>query len=539
MTLRTIPAACALGLCLSATGQETPITLQVEQVATGLTRITDISHCGDDRLFLTLQGGTIRILDADNTLLATPFLNITSRVNSSGNEQGLLGLAFDPDYSTNGRFYVYYTNGSGSGTSRISRFTVSADPNVADPDSEEILYTAAQPYTNHNGGDIEFGPDGYLYIGFGDGGSGGDPQNLAQNMSSPLGKMIRIDVSGETGWAVPPDNPFVGQTSVLPEIWASGLRNPWRWGFDAETGDLWIGDVGQNAVEEVSYWPAGDNSGPNFGWRCYEANATYNTGGCQPASAYVTPATSHIQSQQGWCSVIGGRVYRGGTYWRIEGRYIYTDYCGGQFYGLRRDEFGAWVRTQHLASGLYGFSCIGENSGGELFAGNNSNGRLYRIKEACPAPAPVIALDGNGLVSTAALGYQWYLNGTAIPGAVGQSYTPTENGDYRVLANTETGCQIFSNIIEITTTGLAEGDASGATVRPIPADAVIWVDGIRAPGAAAELLDAQGRRVRAAAPLNSGSIALDTQELPAGLYTVRLLGPDGTVLLRRNVPVAH
>ncbi|MFN3876710.1 MAG: PQQ-dependent sugar dehydrogenase, partial [Flavobacteriales bacterium] len=203
--------------------------------------------------------GRIRIVQPDGTILPTDFLNISAQVNSGGNEQGLLGLCFDPGYAANGRFYVHYISGGGSGTSRVSRFTVSAsDPNVADPASEEVLYTAAQPYTNHNGGDIDFGPDGYLYIFFGDGGSAGDPQNLAQNLNSKMGKIMRIDVSGEAGYTVPPDNPFVGQANALPEIWALGLRNPWRAGFDRTTGDLYLGDVGQNAVEELDFWPAGD-----------------------------------------------------------------------------------------------------------------------------------------------------------------------------------------------------------------------------------------------------------------------------------------
>ena len=182
--------------------QETAVTLQLEQIATGLTRICDISHCGDDRLFLTLQAGVIKIMDASNTVLPTPFLDITDRVQSTENEQGLLGLTFDPDYLTNGFFYVDYVTGSGSGTTRISRFSVTADPNVADPNSEQILYTRAQPFWNHNGGDLAFGPDGYLYVGFGDGGSGGDPNNNAQNMNIALGKLIRIDVSGPTGWSL-------------------------------------------------------------------------------------------------------------------------------------------------------------------------------------------------------------------------------------------------------------------------------------------------------------------------------------------------
>jgi glucose/arabinose dehydrogenase len=538
MNIRTLTPAIALGMALVGSAQETPVTLQLEQMATGLTSIVDIAHCGDDRLFAVQRGGRIRIVQPDGSILPTDFLNITTQVNSSGSEQGLLGLCFDPGYGDNGRFYVYYINGSGSGTSRISRFTVSADPNVADPASEEILYTATQPYTNHNGGDIDFGPDGYLYIGFGDGGSGGDPQNFAQTMSSKMGKMMRIDVSGETGYTVPADNPYVNNPNVLPEIWASGLRNPWRWGFDRLNGDLYIGDVGQNAVEELDFWPAGDNSGANFGWRCYEGNNAYNTAGCQPASTYVAPIAHHNQSQQGWCSIIGGRTYRAPTYWRLDGKHIYTDYCGGQFYSIVRDEFGAWVRSQVLASGITGWSAIAENVDGELFAANVSNGRIYRIKEQCTAPAPVISQDGNVLNSSDAISYQWYLGASSVNGATTQSFTPTANGSYRVLATTQTGCLIFSNTIEVTTTGILAVDASGITIKPVPANASIQIEGAVA-GTVAELLDAQGRVALSAAFGASGPLLLNTEKLNAGLYSVRLSAADGRVILNRQVPIVH
>lgn len=539
MKTRTLLPALALGFGGSAWAQQTPITLQVEQVATGFTRPVDIAHCGDNRLFIVQKGGRIRIVQPDGSILPTDFLNITAQVNSNGNEQGLLGLCFDPGYAANGRFYVYYISGSGNGTSRVSRFRVSdTDPNVADPASEEILYTATQPYSNHNGGDIDFGPDGMLYIFFGDGGSAGDPQNYAQDLNSKLGKVMRLDVSGETGYTVPADNPLVGQANALPEIWAWGLRNPWRAGFDRLTGDLYIGDVGQNAVEELDFWPAGDNSGPNFGWRCYEGNSAYNTSGCQPASAYVAPIAHHAQSQQGWCSIIGGRTYRGPTYWRLEGRHVYTDYCGGQFYSIVRDEFGAWVRQQVLASGIAGWTVIGENSAGELFACTDNPGRLYRLKEACTALPPVITDDMDGLTSSDALTYQWYLDGAPISGANSQTVVPVLNGSYQVLATVNTGCQLLSAPLLITTLGIAGAPASGITIKPVPANATLQIDGIPT-GTVAELLDAQGRVVFTALSGASGQVVLNTEPLNAGLYTVRLRAADGRVMLSRAVPIAH
>lgn len=529
-------------LALSASAQQTPLTVQTEILPpTGLTRVVDIAHCGDERLFLVQKGGRIRIMQPDATMLATDFLNITAQVNSSGNEQGLLGLAFDPNYTQNGYFYVYYINGSGSGTSRVSRFSVSADPNVANPASEQILWSTPQPYTNHNGGDIEFGPDGMLYIALGDGGSGGDPQNYAQNMNSPLGKILRIDVSGPSGYTVPPSNPFVGQAGILPEIWASGLRNPWRIGFDRQTGDLWIGDVGQNAVEEVDFWPAGDNSGPNFGWRCYEGNNTYNTSGCQPQSAYVAPVAAHLQSAQGWCSVIGGRVYRGSAYWRLTGRYLYTDYCGGQIYSLVPNGAGGFTRTQVLATGLYGFAAIGENSAGELFIANENQGRLHRVKEVCTALPPTITPGESVIASSEAIAYQWYLNGAALSGETGQTITPLFSGDYHVIATVNTGCQLSSDTVFYSPLGVSAAPerGTGLVAMPNPAHEELLVEGLLVAGGRVELVDAAGRvaiaqRVGSASPLRMG-----TARLADGAYVLRSIGPDGQLLGQAPVMVAH
>lgn len=540
MNVIKFSALAAVLIAQGALAQQTPLTLQVEMLPpTGLTRIVDISHCGDDRLFLTLQAGQIRIMNPDNTVLATPFLNITTQVNSAGNEQGLLGMTFDPDYAQNGYFYVYYTFGSGNGTSRVSRFSVSADPNVADPASEQVLYTRSQPYSNHNGGDLDFGPDGMLYIGFGDGGSGGDPQNYAQNMTTALGKIIRIDVSGPSGWAVPPDNPFATSVDTLPEIFASGLRNPWRFGFDVLNGDLWIGDVGQNAVEEVDFWPGGDLSGPNFGWRCYEGNNAYNTTGCQPASAYVPPVAHHAQSSQGWCSVVGGRVYRGNTYWRLGGRYLYTDYCGGQIYSMVPNGMGGFTRTQLLATGIAGFSCLGSNSSNELFLGNNNNGRIYRIKEVCTAQPPTIMADANGITSSAAIAYQWYRNSSIATGETGQVITPTENGFYHVIATVNTGCQLSSDTVWFSPVGVEEQNAVRLQVRPVPADEELFVEGGLQVGGRVELIDGAGRVVLTERVAGNGPLRFSTARITEGTYVLRVLGADGTSFAQRPVVIAH
>lgn len=539
---RPILFGALLGACLPAAAQS-PLALELETFATGLAGIVDVAHAGDDRIFAVLQPGTIRIVQPDGTVLPTPFLNIQARVLDSGNEQGLLGLAFDPNYAVNGRFYVNYTAGTGAGTTRISRFTVTSDPNVADPDSEEILYSWPQPFSNHNGGDLEFGPDGMLYVAFGDGGSANDPQNNAQDLTDPLGDIIRIDVSGEQGYTVPEDNPFVGNSAALPEIWAWGLRNPWRIGFDAQNGDLWIGDVGQNAWEEVDYWPAGDNSGPNYGWRCREANVpTPNVSqtGCLAASEYVAPAVAINHNAQGWCSVIGGRVYRGAEYYRMAGLYFYTDYCGGQYYSLRRNDAGAWVPQQVLASGQFGFTCIGENAALELFAGNENNGILYRLKDVCESEQPTITDNGAVLTASDADSWQWYLNGVAIPGATEQTYEALEAGVYYVVAGLGPNCLLASQSIAVISTAIVGANAAALVVAPQPATDVLELRGDLRGVQRAQLFDAVGKLVMDRSLVVDGGIAvLSVTELPVGTYVLTLLGADGATVLRRQVSVAR
>lgn len=350
---------------------------QLETVVTGLTSPTDVVHAGDARLFIVERVGRIRILHPDGTLDPVPFLDITDRVLSDAGEQGLLGLAFHPQYTSNGRFYVYYTVGTGNGSVRLSRFGVSPDPDVAFANQETVLWSTAKPFQNHNGGDLDFGPDGFLYLAPGDGGGVGDPANSAQDLSKPLGKILRLNVDG-AGYTVPANNPFVGVPGALPEIWARGLRNPWRFGFDRLTGDLWIGDVGQDVQEEVNFWPAGNNSGANFGWRCYEGSAAYNTTGCAAQGTYVAPVQALPQTDGG-CSVIGGRVYRGSLYPSFQGKYIYTDFCHGRVQALTSNGVGGWTNSNLIATGSVGMASIGEDVNGELYFCNTNNGTVQRL----------------------------------------------------------------------------------------------------------------------------------------------------------------
>jgi len=371
---------CLLFLLVPAVLSAQP-KIELESYATGFTRPVDIVHCGDSRLFIVEQRGYIWILDSLGTRLSTPFLNIDPRVRSTGNEQGLLGLAFPPDYAQSGVFYVYYTRDT-DGATRVSRFSLlPGTPNEADPNSEEILLAQPQPYNNHNGGSLKFGPDGYLYIGLGDGGSGGDPQNNGQTKNSLLGKILRIDVNGTSpglAYAIPPNNPFVGDSTFRPEIWSWGWRNPWRFSFDRLTGDIWVGDVGQNAREEVDFEPAG-TGGRNYGWRCYEGLAQYNTNGCQPASGYTAPVFEYANPALGR-SITGGFIYRGSQYPDLYGYYLFADYVSGRWWATNQNPDGTFSTALIGQFAANQYSSYGEDLEGELYVAALAQGAIYKIK---------------------------------------------------------------------------------------------------------------------------------------------------------------
>lgn len=534
------PLLLSLVPCAGLFAQQ-PVRIVLEPFASGFSSPVDIAHCGDDRLFIVEQAGRIKIVDPAGTVTTTPFLNIQSRV-TSGGEQGLLGLAFDPDYATTGEFYVYYTAGGGNGTSRISRFSVTEDPNVADPDSEEILYTLPQPASNHNGGDLDFGPDGFLYVGFGDGGSGNDPWNSGQNLTdNALGDMIRIDVRSGPGYSIPADNPWASAgNDTLPEIWASGLRNPYRWGFDALTGDLWIGDVGQGLQEEVDFWPAGDHSGPNFGWRCYEGNVAtpgINDEDCLPFEAYEAPVSIHTHSA-GWCSVIGGRVYRGEEFPRLYGRYIYTDYCPTPFFSLESDGSGGFMREQILTSnGGVGTSCIAENSALELFVANVSNGTIKRIVDECPMPAPVITQEGDELTSTEADTYTWFLDGEEIEGADTQTIGIVEPGVYSVLAGFNGVCEFESQPFEVIESSVSELNATAFQLFPVPANNTVTLSDLPADVVTVQFTDLAGRVVAAHSVNGARTLTVAIADLAVSNYVVALLGDHGRTIQQRIMQV--
>ncbi|MBK9257047.1 MAG: PQQ-dependent sugar dehydrogenase [Saprospiraceae bacterium] len=357
------------------TGQD----FQLIPVAQGFIRPVDISHAGDERLFITEKDGTIAILYENGTKSATPFLDIKNRVNALANERGLLGLAFHPDYKNNGYFYVHYTNNSGNST--ISRFKVSENnTEMADPTSELILMVVNQPFNNHNAGDLNFGPDGYLYIGMGDGGSGGDPGNRSQNPKDRLGKILRIDVDSDVlPFGIPADNPFVNNADTLQEIWSLGWRNPWRFSFDRLTGDMWVGDVGQSKWEEVNMEKAG-NGGQNYGWRCYEGMEVFNSAGCGPIGKYVFPVHVYPNRFDVGCSLTGGYVYRGTQNPTFYGKYIFTDFCTGIFWTLSNQNDG-WVHEELADLDNQDYSSFGEDMHGELYVAGLASGRIFRISD--------------------------------------------------------------------------------------------------------------------------------------------------------------
>jgi glucose/arabinose dehydrogenase len=332
-------------------------------IASGLDRPVDLQVDGSGRLFIVEKQGHIHIIQG-NRLVETPFLDIQDRVNDTSNEMGLLGLAFHPNYAQNGFFYVNYT-GEG-GNTFISRFSASGD--TADPNSEMILLTVEQPFPNHNGGALAFGPKGYLYAGLGDGGNAGDPFGNGQSLDTLLGKVLRIDVDSAEPYGIPFDNPFGN------EIWHYGLRNPWRMSFDKSTGDQFIGDVGQGAWEEIDYIPAGSPGGLNFGWNYYEGNHEYEPAGI--AGKVVFPVAEYSHSEGG-CSVTGGYVYRGAmSEWN--GIYLYGDYCTGFVWGLIRT-VGGW-QNQMLFDMNVNITSFGQDENGEVYLVSDEGG-VYRLSQ--------------------------------------------------------------------------------------------------------------------------------------------------------------
>jgi glucose/arabinose dehydrogenase len=389
------PADDAGGGDLDGGGEDAPLpctpvsgtpNLTLEFVADGFTNPVDVqAPPGDPRLFVVEQNGFIRIL-VDGDVLPDPFLDLSGGI-STGGERGLLGLAFHPDYANNGLFFVNYTDTVGD--THIAEFRTSDDPDVADP-GESPIFFASQPFSNHNGGALAFGPDGYLYLGLGDGGSGCDPDGRGQSLTSPLGKILRLDVDSASPYAIPPTNPFVGIGSALGEIWAYGLRNPWRISFDRQTGDLYIADVGQNEWEEIDVQPAASAGGENYGWRDWEADVCQDGAGtscsgaasCDPTGitfpAHAYPHGPTINCFGEGASVTGGHVYRGCRMPGVRGTYFYADYCFGTVHSLEWTA-GAAPNLRDWPSLDATVATFGQDAAGELLLADYATGTIWRI----------------------------------------------------------------------------------------------------------------------------------------------------------------
>jgi glucose/arabinose dehydrogenase len=356
-----------------------PPTIALEPAFTEFQSPVYLTHSGEDpsgtsHLFIVEKAGRIRLVE-NGVVQPTPFLDITDRVGSEKNEQGLLSVAFPPDFATRGLFYVDYTDRRGNTV--IARYRLlDGDPPQADPASEQRILQIEQPAANHNGGQLQFGPDGYLYIGTGDGGQAGDPWGNAQNPDVLLGKILRINVAGTETYIVPDSNPPLIQPGARPEIWATGLRNPWRFAFDRATGDLYIADVGQNLYEEVDVQPASSPGGENYGWDVMEGSHCFEPpAGCN-RSGLVLPVVEYDHGQG--CSITGGYVYRGTRYPQMAGVYFFGDFCSGTIWGLQQDASGEWT-TALLLNTDVNISSFGEDAAGEVYVIGYSDGTIYHI----------------------------------------------------------------------------------------------------------------------------------------------------------------
>lgn len=523
------------GIVFSAFSQP-QVELQI--FASGLTNPLGIAHAGDDRLFVVEQGGLIRIVEPDGTVNATPFLDLTGIVSQDGGERGLLGLAFHPGYEQNGWFFVNYTRAT-DGNTVIARYTVdSSNPDQANSGSEVVLFDIDQPNSNHNGGQLFFGPNGYLFISLGDGGGSGDPGDNAQNPGTLLGKMLRIDVDVQDApyYSVPDDNPFVDDEATLDEIWDMGLRNAWRNSFDRYTGDLWIADVGQEELEEINFEPA-NTGGFNYGWNCYEGDQAFDTEGCESASAYEFPVYTYSHPAGGCASVTGGYVYRGALYNGLFGHYLFGDYCTGDLFQIVRnnDEF---TTTQLGTFETYQFTSFGEDQYGELYVAYINEGQIRKVVETsdCNPVArimetgfPVDPGPDNTYTLHAfyhpSLEYQWYQNGDLLSGETAPSLEVSEESVYTVeVLNPANGCQSTSPEVEVSfnTSSIAGLQADDLYVYPNPAQSIIYIEGLPNVGTTQiSLLEESGKVLLEKECTGTQECVFRTPEIHPGIYLLR------------------
>jgi hypothetical protein len=484
--MKSITRISPIFFFLSISLQTTAQKLAVVPYVSGITSPIDFKHCGDDRLFVADRTGLIRIINADGTLRATPFLDVTSKVSSTSGEEGFLGIAFSPDYKTSGKFYVDYTsNISGQLTSVIEEYKVSsADSNVADISSKLTILTQSQPFSNHNGGNLMFGKDGYLYINFGDGGGGGDPDSNGQNKNTFLAKILRIDVSNSSiaqPYVVPSTNPFYNDDTpgVKKEIWAYGVRNPWRSSVDRLTGDLWIADVGQGAHEEVDYQPVNAAGGRNYGWNIMEGNFCYDP----PAGCNTTGLTLPLYDYPHpyGDAITGGYVYRSAQSKALFGTYIFGDYVAKWIDGISQSGGVLSGSVTHFITSAEATGSpisFGEDRFGDQYIIFDGDGTVYKLQDTSFLRRPKAYFtpvdEGGGSFSFESLqgrnlAYQWLINNTAIPGATSPLYTTSVAGSYALVV---TNTLNFSDTSNVFTLGALPLSLTSFTAQKIPANKV-------------------------------------------------------------------
>lgn len=526
-------------------------------VIQGLSAPLGLVNAGDgsNRLFIVQRGGAIRIQDGSG-LVAAPFIDLRDTV-LAGGEQGLLSVAFHPDYTNNGYFFVFYTDKEGDVT--LARYQRSANPNIADPQSEVVLLEIPKPgnpyFRNHNGGHIQFGPDGYLYVSIGDGGDGGDPFNNAQNGNSLFGKMLRLDVNNfniPPYYSIPATNPYVNNAAVRDEVWALGLRNPWRWSFDRLTGDMWIADVGQGLWEEVNYRPANSTGAINYGWRCYEGNNAFNTAGCAPVGSYQAPIFQYPHnSTTGGFSITGGYVFRGPGAPLLTGWYLCADYVSGNLWKIYPNN-GAW--TVYQQSGLpSNISSFGESEDGTLYAVSLGGGTIYRVTSIALVPVKLKNFSGNWQDGDAVLIWQTDLeenvnrfdiqyssNGAnfatvgnikSTNGTTGNTYsyihTPAITGNhfYRLAMVDNDGTVEYSRTINLSNT-----DITGTKVFPTVVENGFINIETDEPLLSLQVVSMIGKvEMKQSYNGQNGRFRLQVDQLPAGNYVLHLFGQNNVV----------
>ncbi|WP_165958077.1 PQQ-dependent sugar dehydrogenase [Segetibacter sp. 3557_3] len=516
--------------------------ISFQTIASGLTSPVDVVNAGDGsgRLFVVEKPGTIRIWNG-TAFLPTPFLSISSMVRSTGSEQGLLSVAFHPNYATNGYFFVWYNNLAGNVT--LARFS-RRDLNTADSTSGVVLLTIFKPFANHNGAKLNFGRDGYLYFGTGDGGGAGDPLHRAQNGDSLHGKFIRIDVNNPNPpyYSIPPTNPFLNDPAIRDEIVALGLRNPWRWSFDRRTGDLWIADVGQNAREEVNYVPAANILNKNYGWRCFEGTLVFNPD-CSGQPNNVFPIFEYQRDNAtGGRSITGGYVYRGTEFPSLQGYYITSDYVSNNGWLINRSATGGWNAT--LQTGwATNISSYGESEDSALYAVSLQSGTLFKVIASGALPVKLLSFAGSiinashelkwavageekGTVyslekqTTPASPFKEVYSQTASGSPVSNSYRQVLAGNeaafYRLKTSTPAGQSMYSPIVYLK----ASGDRNNPKATIIGDQLVI---SLPAEARSVSVFDAAGKLIsRQVNTSRTGTMNINLSQVSRGVIMVKI-----------------